>query len=308
MGTYINLEPEIKCGFQISAKRKKLWNSELELLEQFEAVCRNHNLKYFLIGGSAIGVERHQGFIPWDDDLDIGMLRPDFEAFIRFAREELHEPYHLQYGVDNLEDASYFCRIRLSNTTGVTRWELNRKCNNGIFIEVYPFDKVPKSKILAYAQIELSSLFRQLIEARYTVDNRKGLFGTFKILFKPFTTKQLFCVWDKICCFYNHFPCKMVNTVSLSNYAKQGVCKYLYSDVLTTEYKKFENTFVQVSTQNDSLLRKCYGDYMQLPPEDKRGTHHNDVVYFDPDCSYKEVLKSDLPSRYFQGEYHLGEL
>lgn len=308
MEKYIfNTDPEEKCGFLISKKRKLLWKVELEELEKFDQICTKYNLRYFLIGGAAIGVERHKGFIPWDDDLDIGMLRKDFEKFLEVCRVEMQEPFHLQYGVEDSDDWSLFCRIRHSNTTAMIKWQKEQNCNHGVYIELYPFDRVPNSTMKQYIQIELSSFFRQLIEDRF--EKRKSrIFRILAFPFKGISAEKLFEMWDSVCTYYNDKKGDMVNTVSMPNYAKQKSCYYKYDDVSQTIKKPFENMSVQMAINNDKILRICYGDYMEMPPIEKRGEAHNKIVYFDPQTPYKEVEKTDLPERFFAGEWDLGRL
>ena len=89
------LKEEIKCGFRITTERKKLFAVMLDLLYTFDNVCKKHDLKYFFVYGSLIGAVRHNGFIPWDDDLDVAMPREDYEKFIKLS-DEFNEPYFLQ--------------------------------------------------------------------------------------------------------------------------------------------------------------------------------------------------------------------
>lgn len=301
------VEAECQCGFYISERRKKLWKAELDILNEFNRICDLHDIHYFFIGGSAIGVERHKGFIPWDDDLDIGMLRDEFEKFLKYGKKELDDLFTIQYGYDDINEGSWFCRIRKRGTTGIIRGQLKQKCNHGVFIELYPFDNVPNSKFIQNIQIELSSLFRQLLDARCGIGYMNKLAQILAIPFRVFSTKQLFRIYDFICRYFNRKDTEMVNTVSMSNYAKTGVCYYHKSDVIETEKKEFENTFVQVAKENDKILRVCYGDYMQLPPEEERGEHHSTKVYYDPDTDFNVSLKSGIPQRFFNGEYELGK-
>lgn len=306
----MNLNAETKCGFYISEKRKKVWNIELELFDEFNRICEKYGLHYFFIGGCSIGVERHQGFIPWDDDLDIGMLRNDFDSFISVARNELKEGIFLQYGanIKELNETSYFCRIRKTNSTGVVREQLGQACNHGIFIEIYPFDNVPDSVFLQKVQIEFSSLFRQLLSYRCNKQHRKGVMHFINIIFFWASTEKIFLLFEKTCKAFDTRPTEMVNTVAMSNYAKTGELYYHRSDVENTVKKYFEGRMVQVAIENDSILRKCYGDYMQLPQEVHRGNHHNQVVYYDPDRPYVESFADGIPQKYFAGEYGLGKL
>lgn len=84
------LEPEIRNDFLVGVDRKKLWAISLDLLIKFDEVCRKQNLQYYMIGGSLLGIIRHQGFIPWDDDIDVCMLREDYARFTEIQKSNLN--------------------------------------------------------------------------------------------------------------------------------------------------------------------------------------------------------------------------
>ena len=85
MGNKLNLEDEVIDGYQVSSKMKEIWQVELDLLGKFINVCDKYNIKYFIISGSLIGAIRHNGFIPWDDDIDLGMMREDYIKLLKIA-------------------------------------------------------------------------------------------------------------------------------------------------------------------------------------------------------------------------------
>ena len=85
----MNLEEEVLCGFKVSSERKKVWQTELEMVKLFKNICEANNLKYFASGGTLIGAVRHNGFIPWDDDIDLMMPREDYEKFLDIAQNYL---------------------------------------------------------------------------------------------------------------------------------------------------------------------------------------------------------------------------
>ena len=100
-------QPEERSNYLVTAERKQLWAVHLDLLNKFQEICKRHNLKYWADGGTLLGAVRHQGFIPWDDDIDIVMLRDDFNKFIDFAQEELNYPLRPQEAVLDSLRAKY---------------------------------------------------------------------------------------------------------------------------------------------------------------------------------------------------------
>ena len=86
---------EMRSGFLVTTERKKLWNAQIGILLEFARICKKHNLQWFAGGGTLLGAARHGGFIPWDDDIDVVMLRPEYEKFQQVALQEVKDPYFL---------------------------------------------------------------------------------------------------------------------------------------------------------------------------------------------------------------------
>ena len=293
-----NTEPETRCGFYINKDRKLLWEVELKVFSEFQKICEENNLTYFLIGGSAIGAVRHQGFIPWDDDLDIGMPRADFEKLLTL-KDEFPQTIHLQYGLDvEKKEFHHFCRLRDVNSTGIIREQYKRKCVHGIFIELYPFDNVPANRCLRKIQWSISHALIEIMYNRVYLEKIEGKAKYIDVLLKPIPTLPIFSIWRFVCSFFNRFKTKMVDTVSLPNYSPSEVDFFFAEDIKDTYIVKFEDVHVCLPIGNDRCLRKTYGDYMQLPPVEKRGTHHNTEVLYDPHKKYTEYSMEDV-ERYF---------
>ena len=130
---------EIRDGFLVTAGRKKIWNKLMELLVELDRICKKHSIKYFAEAGTLIGAARHKGFIPWDDDIDISMLRPDYEKFKQVASQELKNPYILinAYTGDNLFTIS---KLMNKDTTAVENMlEVHPQ---GIFLDIWPLDDI----------------------------------------------------------------------------------------------------------------------------------------------------------------------
>ena len=139
-----NLEEEMICDHLVTADVKRLWAVEMDLAQQLRAICEKHNIRYYAGGGTLLGAVRHQGFIPWDDDMDFLMLKKDYDRFCEVAAKELKEPYCFQ-------SSFAMSRIRNSNTTGCTMVEMKNalpSTNLGIFIDIFPLLSIPDNRFL----------------------------------------------------------------------------------------------------------------------------------------------------------------
>ena len=292
-----DLQAEKNCEYQISPNRKKLWVIELDLLEMLEEACNNLNISYFMVFGSAIGAVRHQGFIPWDDDIDLGMLRDDFEIFLRNGKSYFPDYVDIQYGVSD-RGPDILLRIRDGRTTGILNGERGFKGNKGAFIEIYVYDYV-SSGIRANLQMKASSF---LCGAMYA--NAAGFKGKVqRAIRKTVGLNTLWKTYDKVCKAENRNENHFVNLVSAPKYGKQTKrFRMEASKLAATKKVPYEYTEARIPIGNDEYLTQLYGDYMALPPVEERGTHHDFIVFYDPDKSYKEYEGSDILDRYFAGD------
>ena len=131
---------EIRSDFLVDEKRKKVWAVELEMLERFDQVCKKHGLTYWAFYGTLLGAVRHQGFVPWDDDIDLVMFRDDYRRFQAVAPLEFKEPYFYQSAYTDRRIWA-LSKIRDSRTTGIEFRHL-RDFHQGIFIDIFPLDSV----------------------------------------------------------------------------------------------------------------------------------------------------------------------
>lgn len=144
-------EEEIRDGYLISSEMKKVWAVELDLLSVFAELCKKYNLKWFVHAGTMLGAVRHHGFIPWDDDIDVVMPRADYEKLCKLAPGELAYPYFFQNEETDRFLARSFSRLRNSATTAIleSERELKLPYNQGIFMDIFPYDNVPNEPELS---------------------------------------------------------------------------------------------------------------------------------------------------------------
>lgn len=129
---------------------EKLKDIELDILKCFISICEKNNLRYFLIGGTLLGSVRHKGFIPWDDDIDVGMPRKDYELFIERARHHLPDYYFVQTFSTDPSYPNNFMKIRDSRTTFLETAVKHLRMNHGVFIDVFLLDEYPSNKMVQH--------------------------------------------------------------------------------------------------------------------------------------------------------------
>ena len=144
---------------------RKVQLVQLDIAKEVDRICKKHNIKYFLVGGTLIGAVRHKGFIPWDDDLDIGMLRSDYDKFFEIAQKELYKKYEI---VDWKIDPYYPHPMAKVVKKGTIYRESKRRDNgnHGIWIDIFPYDKVSTNEFERnFTYFELK-IIRSLIRAK----------------------------------------------------------------------------------------------------------------------------------------------
>ena len=252
---------------------KKLHDVELEILKEFIRICNKHNLKYFAVGGTLIGTIRHKGFIPWDDDIDIGMPREDYDKFINIANEEMNKKYFVQAGYDYKNSWQAFTKIRKKDTLADEESITHIDYPKGIFIDIFPFDNTDtldstifKIKYNIIATIT-DAIYYKWKAKKITEIRRKTLCRFFSM----FSNKTLKKVQNKLMKSKNKKETKyFVSYCGSYTRQKETQPKDLFFPLIT---KKFEDIDILVPNKYDTYLTKVYGDYMKLPPKEKRVNH-----------------------------------
>ena len=251
----------------------KLHKVQLEILDEFVRVCQKNNLTYFLVGGTLLGAIRHSGFIPWDDDIDIGMPRKDYDKFLEICNKELDKKYFLDCFDTNNEHYFPFAKIRKDGTIFDEEWSHHLDNNKGIFIDIFPFENIsnPKSPWFKIRAIIISSITDVLLYKakikKVKETHHPLVVSVFNLFSKPINIKiQKYL----ICC------CKDDNSKYISVLA--GGYGYrremnLRENVLPAKPIVFENKEYMGMNNNDIYLTNLYGDYMKLPPKEKRYNH-----------------------------------
>lgn len=179
--------------------------TQLEILIEVDKICREHDIKYFLTNGTLLGAVRHKGFIPWDDDIDIGMCRKDYDIFLKIANKELDEKYFCQSIHSEADYYLPFAKIRKNKTKYIEASTKHLDINKGVYIDVFPIDNVPDNAIARFShRIESYILFR-IVLAKSGIrspDDRRVLkhmvYGMLKIFSFPFRKRNFLHYMDQI--------------------------------------------------------------------------------------------------------------
>lgn len=278
------LEPEVRCGYRVSAEMKKVWAIELDLLAKFDSVCRKHCIKYVALWGTALGAVRHQGFIPWDDDVDVGMDRQNYEKLCAVAEEEFTYPYFFQ---NPLTDRAYFvplARLRNSKTRAVITGYNPEIYNSGIYIDIDILDGSAPNKICWRWQNFLKHLILvplQMYYAEKRCTKSCMVSKILNVLWHRVSYESWCSLYSKIRSMYSRRSDRLGITYTFL--AEEWGRWLTRDDVAEAVESKFEFLEVPICRRADAYLQRCYGDYMAYPPEGQRGRFHEGVISFEKD-------------------------
>lgn len=282
------LKEEVRNDFLVTTERKKLWTITLDLVAEFDRVCKKHNITYFLDGGSLLGAVRHGGFIPWDDDIDVVMPREDYMKFMKLNHEFFH-PYFLQTPYTDPECFYTYTKVRNSNTTALIEMFKYQKFNHGIWITVFPLDKFPLDSEgeKTYNRIcQLThdiSTYMRMKNPSLNENDRKRV-ASYSGDSPLFTYEEVQRLASQYC--NDNLDYWGTLVVTIREFKRKALPRNAFNGV---EYHKFENMFLPIPIGFNTVLTLEYGDYLTLPPIEERCGH--DGTIFDPDKPYTEYLE-----------------
>ena len=278
-----------------STELQKLKVIELELLKDFIMVCEQLNLKYYIIAGTLIGAIRHQGFIPWDDDIDVAMPREDYEVFMREGQELLSNDYFVQCLKTEPDLPICFAKIRNSNTTFIETSIKDFDINHGVYIDVFPLDFCPTDeKIRKRQKKKINLLTMRICDEMYLPNSKMSIktkLVTFLLKLRYPNYRTAVKAKEK-----QYKLCK--NSNLLVNFGgawgdREIVPAEWFAEACDLD---FEGVTVKGPREYDKLLTQIYGDYMTPPPVEKRTTHHFATVV-DTGVPYTEYVKKDINNK-----------
>ena len=278
---------------------RKMQQAQLEIYKDFEKLCTELELPFFVAYGAAIGAVRHKGFIPWDDDMDLGMLREDYNKLIQYMTEHPSEKYELLTPETQTGCVLSFGKFSKKGTECIEAAHSYRSYTSGIAIDIFPYDETSPDLKQRKRQAKATWIWnRIMVLAEYQVPTLPDTMGK--------VTKEI-CLKT---CLLIHYVLRFLGITRDKAYEKYLKCARKYSgkeDVYYTDFtdltervllKKediypvqqvaFEDTTILTMNKLDKALSQLYGDYMKLPPEDKRYNHPPKYVDFGDGTRYGE--------------------
>ena len=281
---------------------KKVQKYELSILKDFVKICDENNLTYFGIAGTGIGAVRHGGFIPWDDDIDVGILREDLYKLIEIIERDYSDKYYILNAENDKNfplTTTYMC---IKGSSFVPESLKQSGCPYGLFLDLFPFDKVAKDEKTFKKQMKTPWLFSKLLILRHLPFPVVPFYGftkklahiataTVHFFMKLFHISHdyLYSKIKTICCKNNDDPnpdayAFFCGTRVYNNYFKT-------EDLFPLKKLKFEDIEINFPNNLEKSLTYIYGDYMQLPPEEKRKNHFPYILKFPEETTTKGGLK-----------------
>ena len=271
-------------------RRARLHALELKIAREIRRICEKNGLRYFITAGTLLGAVRHGGFIPWDDDMDIGMPCADYDAFLAACGRDLGPEYLLQTWDTDPDYPFPAGKIRLKGTRAPEQFALGRRGadgRDGIYVDIFPFDAVPDGAWAARLQGWRYFLYKRLLwikkgygkSIRGESWRQRLKYDVFRALAACFPYGALKRGCDRMQRRFNGSNTRRVVTNGAHSFAHETIERAWTEDLAPV---RFEGEEFMSYRERDAYLRHMYGDYMALPPKCDRKGHEFRGLDFGP--------------------------
>ena len=243
---------------------------QLEMLDEIDRICKENGIKYFLSGGTLLGSIRHKGYNPWDDDIDLWMTRKNYKKFKRTAKKQLNDSYFL---MDYFTDIHYPLSILKINKKGTRFVEgvfADLPIDKCVYVDIFPLDNI----CLPFYKLQTAILIKMQAVRDFKLRGVGAESRAKRMVYSAIPLWLCRAITELTMRFFNIFPTKLKNQLC---HRGRYWPKFTKADVEELILTDFEGKKYPIPKNYDDILRRCYGDYMKLPPEDKQQPTH-DIV------------------------------
>ena len=250
----------------------------VDMLQYIDEICRKNNIDYSVVAGTAIGAIREQGFIPWDDDIDIGLLPENYKALKIALLKDNSKQYKLLYPGCN--DTYYFPFMKLVDTRTTLKENCAKEIEDyGVYIDIFEYNTLPDSKIKQFFyKLKMTWNLKVLLKPKYYIKNDLKLLKLRSIISKFIKLDKLLRKIERDQEKYNNDvnSKKVITNWPIYSYEHEEIIRAAFNELIDV---KFENINVKISKKYDEMLTSQYGDYM-TPPDEKDRVNHNLQSYW----------------------------
>ncbi len=267
----------------------ELQSKLVEIMSFFHDVCTKHNIRYYVLGGTCLGAVRHKGFIPWDDDIDVGLPREDYNKLISVLKKNDCKKYYLECPLESKDFVYSYCK--LYDTTTTLTENTRYKTRRGAYLDIFPLDGAGDTYDEAIKHFKKIEKYNNYVSTKVCAINPHRKFYKNAAIIMGRCIPEFLFGWrfavkkvEALCQTKKFDDCRYVGNMYGNWREKELSPRDIFGEPVLYD---FEGIQVYGPQNADLYLSTLYGDYMKLPPIEKQVTHH-DFLFLDLNRSYKE--------------------